>query len=914
MSSMKTRSNTPPPQAEQEAKEKCSSYQRVNDYRKRLKEDPDKWEKVKERDRLRKQAERKENRKRAQKDKKFADKLKESKKLQMQKYREKHTAHRANVPADSLKRSQAGTRNAKKQQARSKTQRQKELKKEQEKLKQLKKKKEVLRVQKWRLRVKLTDRERQDAEKVMTAIPSTSTVPSANTHADAGEHPQRLVIACPANTSLEMENRTLDQAPNSTEDESDGFSPAVNEGNKGPFSSYWKERRAVKKTKQQLPATPAKRARVVQKLMSSPRTSKYLQHQSSAEHPAARRKLLAGEALVDAMEKSLTETKHAGTAKKDKARAYRQLKHLACSSITLRRYFKLKKKKMSLPGWWKDAKRKKRKDRIPDDVRALVREFYLSPDTSRPVPNVREVMWVLDEETGQKRKVQKHVMLMTLAEAFKEFKRQYPEVKVGFSTFKSLKPMHVKKVSETSRRTCLCTICCNVALKVEAVRKVVSACKEDGEPAGDPFVNITKQSVAAVTLCPCDQDPKSKCLNRDCDDCGTDRLSAFFQPLITKSEDDPVTWHKWEYITLRKKDGEKRCMSCVPHTTSLTDLVKDLATNLEQYPGHVFRASWQHSQMTECLKQLKDGEVVTVMDFSENYNCRFKNEVQTAFFDQNQVTLHPMMCYYLVKHKGEDVRMKHSINGISDDLKHDTCLVRKFQEQALTVLQKTTQIRQIYEWTDGCAAQYKAKAAFADISLQAIPVERGFFETSHGKNVCDGLGAVVKNVCYQAVVTGKAVLGTAEDVFAYCQANLAHATREVVRCGKMELSIRDFIYVSASDTSHERAELQVQTLAGTRKLHSIKNMPGRHYVVKVRNLACFCTGCEKEETCDNQEYVEPWKTYELKKAKKVVAAAAAQVTEDGPDHNADNGNGNGILPGLNVVSNTLGEILCAVNW
>ena len=41
------------------------------------------------------------------------------------------------------------------------------------------------------------------------------------------------------------------------------------------------------------------------------------------------------------------------------------------------------------------------------------------------------------------------------------------------------------------------------------------------------------------------------------------------------------------------------------------------------------------------------------------------------------------------------------------------------------------------------------------------------------KNVCDGLGAVVKNACYRAMLTGK-VIGNATDVYQHCQGTLAH--------------------------------------------------------------------------------------------------------------------------------------------
>lgn len=240
-------------------------------------------------------------------------------------------------------------------------------------------------------------------------------------------------------------------------------------------------------------------------------------------------------------------------------------------------------------------------------------------------------------------------------------------------------------------------------------------------------------------------------------------------------------------------------------------------------------------------------------------------EVQSAFFDQNQVTIHPMMFYYKKEYNGQQRKVKHAIIGISDDLRHDTCLVRKFETKAAAVLNKELKIDRTIEWTDGCAAQYKAKAAFADISLQESSLERNFFETSHGKNVCDGLRAVVKNVCYQAVLSGKAVLGTAADVFSYCTINLTQKEKDVTKSDQTEISIRDFIFVSESETNHQRAELQVQTVPGTRKLHAVRNDPGQRYALMTRNLSCFCDGCRNGQTCTNSEYVSPWLLCKLKK-------------------------------------------------
>ena len=68
-----------------------------------------------------------------------------------------------------------------------------------------------------------------------------------------------------------------------------------------------------------------------------------------------------------------------------------------------------------------------------------------------------------------------------------------------------------------------------------------------------------------------------------------------------------------------------------------------------------------------------------IMDFSENYACTFQSEAQSGFFDRNQVTIHPIMCYYMEpiqanqieEESTEHIMVKHPIIAISEDTKHD---------------------------------------------------------------------------------------------------------------------------------------------------------------------------------------------------------------------------------------------------
>jgi hypothetical protein len=110
---------------------------------------------------------------------------------------------------------------------------------------------------------------------------------------------------------------------------------------------------------------------------------------------------------------------------------------------------------------------------------------------------------------------------------------------------------------------------------------------------------------------------------------------------------------------------------------------------------------WQQTQQSACKEQLKPNELM-IMDFSENYKCSFQNEVQSAFFDQTLVTIHPIMCYY--RQKVEDL-FKHSITCITDDLKYDSTLVKVFEDRNSAIIEEQQRFDTIYQWTDGCATQ-----------------------------------------------------------------------------------------------------------------------------------------------------------------------------------------------------------------
>lgn len=195
--------------------------------------------------------------------------------------------------------------------------------------------------------------------------------------------------------------------------------------------------------------------------------------------------------------------------------------------------------------WWKKRQRKTRRDVISEHVK----EFA---EISREVPSKRDVVRI-KTQTGQKETLQKHVMTMTLEEAHKLYKTRNLSYKIGLTSFSKLKPVNVKKVSETSRRSRLCQICCNIVLKVEVLTTVKRAAKERGIPED---IQIDK-SLSNVTFYNYKSEPSVKCLTRNCENCGNEGLRKDLEPLDTT--DAVVSWYHWEAIEIKKDDKVKCC-------------------------------------------------------------------------------------------------------------------------------------------------------------------------------------------------------------------------------------------------------------------------------------------------------------------------------------------------------------------
>lgn len=110
-------------------------------------------------------------------------------------------------------------------------------------------------------------------------------------------------------------------------------------------------------------------------------------------------------------------------------------------------------------------------NKLDDAIVNAVQEFYRE-DISRICPGMRDYVTVNDE--GKKETKQRRLVLMNLKEAYVEFKKKFPDYKIGFSKFAELRPAECVLALENygTHSTCVCQYHQNFKLTLTALQKI----------------------------------------------------------------------------------------------------------------------------------------------------------------------------------------------------------------------------------------------------------------------------------------------------------------------------------------------------------------------------------------------------------------------------------------------------------
>ena len=75
-------------------------------------------------------------------------------------------------------------------------------------------------------------------------------------------------------------------------------------------------------------------------------------------------------------------------------------------------------------------------------------------------------------------------------------------------------------------------------------------------------------------------------------------------------------------------------------------LVSEFKKHLREFIPRNIRSYWQNLQLKECINNLSNDVVVSIIDFGKNYMCKVQNEVQSQLWYNDQHTTLVHICYW----------------------------------------------------------------------------------------------------------------------------------------------------------------------------------------------------------------------------------------------------------------------------
>lgn len=428
---------------------------------------------------------------------------------------------------------------------------------------------------------------------------------------------------------------------------------------------------------------------------------------------------------------------------------------------------------------------------LTDETKEIVVQYFEDDEVSRAMPGQKDYVSV--KKDGKRQAIQKRLMMTTLKEAYTRFKEIHDNIKIGFSSFASLRPRQCKLLSNSgTHNVCVCTTHENINLILHSLKRI----------------NLTKdiKMLTGSLLC---ENTTSNCYLRSCSDCPDS--SSLENTLFAEFEEkyiDQLSFEQW--VTTDRCDIETI-------VKPVDEFVSYFCLKLESLIPHDFIKTEQSSFLKNTKNTLQNGEFLVICDFSENYSFVLQDEVQSHHWNVQQATIHPFVIYF-----NGSTQIEHlSFIIISEDLRHDSVSVNLFIEKMINFLRvdKHKEVKKIYFMSDGAASQYKNRKNFSSLcqfkSMYGIDAEWHFFATSHGKGPCDAIGGTIKRMATRASLAKEREhpIKTAKELFDWAN-----------RRKEKDLTKLSFCFTTTEEYEIKASELSEQfnnakTIQGTQKFH-----------------------------------------------------------------------------------------------
>ena len=263
----------------------------------------------------------------------------------------------------------------------------------------------------------------------------------------------------------------------------------------------------------------------------------------------------------------------------------------------------------------------------------------------------------------------------------------------------------------------------------------------------------------------CDKNCPVLCITNQCINCTSQKVLDSWDMILDDSEasesntddsdnNDFVTFSMWT-----KEAGK---IKKVLKSVSSNQLFQDWHHTVAGLKEHIHRKGVQVESYNRHKAELKKGEALVHVDYSESYKNKQQDEIQSAYFGQSSFSLFTA-CFYYNNDNGNLV--KRPICVVSESNDHSRAAALTCVEIVLKEIEINVELTKIIVWSDGCASQFRSRFVFKLLAHYRPDLEISWHynEAHHEKGPMDGIGGALKNV--RQVKSDRVTINSVSDFF-----------------------------------------------------------------------------------------------------------------------------------------------------
>ena len=269
-------------------------------------------------------------------------------------------------------------------------------------------------------------------------------------------------------------------------------------------------------------------------------------------------------------------------------------------------------------------------------------------------------------------------------------------------------------------------------------------------------------------------------------------------------------------VFVKSYQTEEAVKGLVDKVTATEVTVQQKVLDARDDKRRVKVVSTQYTQLRQLKENLPANRIIIKMDFAENFMCASTDAVQSGYWNQATVTLHPCVVYYK---DGE--QLKHTSYVYVSHLNyHNSSMVitilKALMKKDRQALISEKGIQMVHYITDSPFSQYHNRLMSDAVANHkeffGIEARWKYFESGHRKGPCDGIGGSVKRMAEQAGKHGTP-MADADDFFKWASETGGAVNYTWIGQEEYDLSQKEV----------NMLQVQIAAVKGTGMLHAVRS-------------------------------------------------------------------------------------------